>query len=988
MRWIRKYWKKFLFFTLLIPVLLFSLVVLIVYWNQDRIVSELVTHMNEDFSGCLTIEGSHISPFTAFPDISIDLEHVRIFEAKDTTQDPLLNVNELFVGFNLWKVLGGKFDIRSIQLKQGSIHATQHTDGSFNIVNALSSTKDIEEVEEDLHLDIRKIGLTDIDLRKYNEASDVLLDFYVQEATSSLSQSPDHVKLNLDSKFMLSVLSEGDSTFIRRKHFELDTQIDFRESDQVLTMQPSTVRLENGVFNMDGAIDVDDDLNMDIRFSGKKPNFDLLIAFAPNDMIPTLERFRNGGNIYFSATLKGKSVNGNLPRIDADFGCEEAFFSNRQTDRKLDELYFHGHFTSGEKGDASTMEFSLKDITARPETGTFKGDLLVRNFISPEIEMKLHADFQLEFLSRFLGVEDLQGLHGSVVFDMNFHDIIDLEHPERSIEKLNESYYTELTITDLGFTAGEFPIAVEGINVHAKMDGHAAQIDRFDIRVGSSDFHLAARIDDLPAVLHHTDIPVEVKASLWSQMLDLKELTSVDTTLGDIVDEQITNFKTDLHFIASARSFTESAFLPIGEFFIDDLFADFAHYPHTFHDFHADVIISDSSLAIKDFSGMIDKSDFHFNGGVEHYELWMSDVKQGHTSIDVQLTSDLLQLEDIFSYKGENYVPEEYRHEEIRGLKVHGVADLTFDGEWKSADLDIDKIEASMKMHPLRLERFHGHASITPDELLVDDFSGVLGRTDFAISLRRYLGEAQNSGGGDYVVLKSRRLDFDQLFAFNPAPESGTSSADHDSVFSVFDIPFSDLGLKADIGDLTYHRIHLRNLHGDIRVTKDHFLYIDTLTMDAAGGNISMSGYFNGSDRNHIYLSPQLQLTGVNLDELMFKFENFGQDHLVSENLHGKLSGRFNGKVMLHADLVPIMNQSEIHMDIEVVDGRLEHYAAFDAMAEYFADKNLKIVRFDTLSNHIDLTRGILTIPSMTINSSLGFIEISGSQDMDMNMDY
>ncbi|MEQ8424206.1 MAG: membrane biogenesis protein, partial [Cyclobacteriaceae bacterium] len=45
-------------------------------------------------------------------------------------------------------------------------------------------------------------------------------------------------------------------------------------------------------------------------------------------------------------------------------------------------------------------------------------------------------------------------------------------------------------------------------------------------------------------------------------------------------------------------------------------------------------------------------------------------------------------------------------------------------------------------------------------------------------------------------------------------------------------------------------------------------------------------------------------------------------------------------------------------------------------------------VLFDTLQNQLDLNKGTLTIPKMIIQSTLGFIEISGKQDMNMNMEY
>jgi hypothetical protein len=57
-------------------------------------------------------------------------------------------------------------------------------------------------------------------------------------------------------------------------------------------------------------------------------------------------------------------------------------------------------------------------------------------------------------------------------------------------------------------------------------------------------------------------------------------------------------------------------------------------------------------------------------------------------------------------------------------------------------------------------------------------------------------------------------------------------------------------------------------------------------------------------------------------------------------------------------------------------------------MSSYFKDRNLNNVRFDTLQNKLDLKNGVLTIPAMTINSSLGFIEMEGTQSLDLKMDY
>jgi hypothetical protein len=58
------------------------------------------------------------------------------------------------------------------------------------------------------------------------------------------------------------------------------------------------------------------------------------------------------------------------------------------------------------------------------------------------------------------------------------------------------------------------------------------------------------------------------------------------------------------------------------------------------------------------------------------------------------------------------------------------------------------------------------------------------------------------------------------------------------------------------------------------------------------------------------------------------------------------------------------------------------------AMSAYFKDKNLRLIRFDTLQNTLRFTNGVLEIPTMSINSSLGYIQMSGKQSLDLNMEY
>ncbi|MBM77631.1 MAG: hypothetical protein CL846_04055 [Crocinitomicaceae bacterium] len=986
----RKFWVRFTFILILLPLLIFTILISILYLKQDYFVKELVQTLNEDFEGHFEIKDSHISPFENFPYISLDLEELTLFENDSKKGKHILDIHDVYVGFNIWDIVSGNMEIQSILLNDGSINLIQHEDGRFNITDALATKKEIEDPNEEFHINLKSIELTNIDINKLNKSNGMYFDLFINEAQSNFKNLGNDVQMFLDSKFILTFIDNGDTTFVHDKHFDVHTEIDYISEKDILRIVPSEIVLEGALFNMEGDIDFKNDMDLNISFKGEKPNFDLLIAFAPEEMAPTLKKYNNKGKVFFNGTVLGPSINGKTPYVNAVFGCSEAFIENSVNDKRLDNLIFTGHFSNGIKRNMSSMEFSLNDFSANPEAGVFSGDLSVTNFLEPDINLKLISNFKLDFLAKFFNLEDLKDLSGDLELTMNFHDIIDIEHPEKSIEKLNESYFTELKVTNLSFTSPDFHMPLKDLDLYAVMDGHEANIEYFDMLFGNSDLHIKGKVDDLPAILHHTNKDVLSQLEISSNKLDLLELSSstMDTTEG--VNEMLTNMSLKLSFNCSAKDITESPYLPIGEFFIDDFHAKLKHYPHNFHDFHADLIIKEDKLQLIDFSGMIDKSDFHFDGKLTHYDKWFLQNPQGDTKAEFNVTSKVLQLEDLFTYGGENYVPEDYRHEEFDDLKIHGFLDIHFKDSILSSDINLDLFEAKMKVHHLRFKDFGGRIHLENNDVSIKDFKGKLGESKFLINAKIGMGtDTLLKNQNNQISLEASKLDFDELFSYElPESEYASSPEDHEKGFNIYEVPFPNLKIDVDIKDLNYHLYKIKNFKGEIRIQPNHYIYIDTLSLNTAGGDIKMNGYFNGSNPKLIYFSPSMTFSEINLDELLIKFENFGQDYLVSENLHGKMSGDLWGKIHMHKDMVPIIDDSEIHLDFNVLSGKLENFGPMEYLAEYFADKNVAKVIFDTLQNHIDIKEGALNIPNMKINTSLGFVEISGVQNIDYTYEY
>ncbi|WP_271782411.1 AsmA family protein [Aquimarina algiphila] len=995
---IKKFWKRILLVLILVPILSVGGLMLYIQSNQSEIIKEEIAKLNKEHEGLISVGKSELSLFSNFPYISIKVYDVKILETKEDNASVIMDVKDIYIGFNLWDMVKGNYDIQSLVIEEGVFNIVIHENNTTNIQNSLASTSETETPSTNIHL--KKIRFKSLDIHTLDEATNTDVEKFMYAGTGGFSQKDSIIAGHIDTHFELNVIKDGDTTFIHNKHFEVSTDVVFNEYTGILDIQPSSIVMENGDFELEGSIDTKNDVDLDLSIKGTKPNFDMLIAFAPTDVIPVLEKYRNAGEIYFNANIQGPANKGNRPFIKANFGAGKAFLENTKKAKKIDNMGFNGHFTNGENRDASTMEFSLTDMTASLEKGEFEGSIFVKNFESPEVNMQINSNFNLDFIADFFELEQVQDASGQVSLKMNFHDIIDIDNPEKALQKLNQAYFTELIVKDLSLVAKELPAPLHDLNVHLVMDGKKATLNQFELLIGNSDLSVSGFFSDLPSIIHHTNIPVEAHLDISSKYLDIAQLTGFskqDTTQTGF-DEQIKNLSLGFSFKASAKDFTESEFLPKGEFFIDSLYADLEHYPHKLHDFHADMLINDKDLEIIDFTGYIDDSDFHFDGLIHDYAFWMQPQLNGDVDLDINLTSKKLRLEDVFSYKGENYVPKEYRHEAFDDLALHFASSMHYkDSALHSIDLALDKLDTKMKLHPLRFDHFRGNIHYEEEHLVIKDFHGEIGTTNFNFDLNYYLGEDQKIKKRDnYFELKANYIDFDALFNFDLSPKKSTEvvtskTADvkeHADAFNLYELPFTDMQFKVDIAHFIYHRIDLQNIKADLRTTLNHYIYIDTLNMDAAGGNIRLSGYFNGSDPKHIYMQPDLVMNNVDLDKLLFKFENFGQDHLVSENLQGKLTSRIKGKIRVYPDMVPDLDQSTIEMDVKVLNGRLKNYDPMLALSDYMGAKNLQNIRFDTLQNSLDIKKGKINIPSMTIESTLGHMELSGTHDNNQNIDY
>jgi hypothetical protein len=1006
---IRKRLIRFILIPVISLIVLVLAAVAILYSQQERLVALAVKELNKQLPGELVIGGSTISPFQNYPYISIGLKNVQFYASKSKTGKPIYEAERMYIGFSLPDILKQKYRVKGILLKNGHLDLVQDISGKLNIVEASRLKQDTTAVADTiattLDLDIKKVVVKNMNISFLDKASGQHITSQISKIQSSFKADSLQIFANLQGAMLLDYTRPGDTSLFRNKHLETELQLSYDKATQLVKLPVGKLKLEEARFNITGTADLLHDNMVDFRITGDKPDFKQLFSFAPEEVAKELKHFKYDGHLSFDGTIKGKLKDKRLPLIELSFACSNAWLHNTDANKKIDSLAFKGYYTNGAGRSLQTSELRLMGMNARPDKGIFKGNFIMRDFTDPKILMQVNSELELAFIGAFLGIKDLERVTGHISLKMDFKELVDISAPEQSMGKLTQGIQSELTVRDLTFRIPSYPHMIRNLDLHADMKNGFVKLDSLSFNLGNSDFHMNGSLSDLPALFHHKQKPVQVAFNTHSNKLVLKELLAFDTAKSNKAKEEIYGFTIGLSLETSVNELLQPTPLPKGKFKIEKLFAAFKNYPHAFHDFGAELTINDTALLLRNFGGLVDSTDLLFSGRVINYQLWFDKVKKGRTQIAFDLKSKRLAMHDLLGKYSRTYVPKDYHEEVVSNLWLRSKTDLRYDSVFKFAKVKIANISGALKQHAFDLDSVKGIVKLGADHFIkIDTLTGKIGRSDFDISMRLYTGkDTAKRKKENFLQFTSRFLDVDQLTNYRltaaedatpslPAAPTPTTVAHttsvHAGAFNIFQIPFIDFNATVNIGKIKYRRLWIKNLSSKARMLSNQHLYLDTLAMEIAEGKLGARAHFNGSDPKKIYLRSRIRVADVNIEKMMLKLDYFGQDYVINKNIKGRLNGQIKSYVQVYPDLTPLIDHSEAQLDVDIRNGVLINFAPMQAMAKYFKDKNLNMVRFDTLRNKLTFKDGALTIPAMNINSSLGFMEISGKQAMNLQMEY
>lgn len=191
--------------------------------------------------------------------------------------------------------------------------------------------------------------------------------------------------------------------------------------------------------------------------------------------------------------------------------------------------------------------------------------------------------------------------------------------------------------------------------------------------------------------------------------------------------------------------------------------------------------------------------------------------------------------------------------------------------------------------------------------------------------------------------------------------------------------------IKANCDELIYNKIIAKDIDASL-VFEYNVLKIMGVEMDAFNGKMGLNAKIKFEKEPSLQAFFDCQK--VDMYELLDKTDNFGQTTLTSKNLRGQLNAIV--KINAYWDSTAVFDYDKLNVvaDLNIKKGELINFELMKSLGTFVKLKDLDHIRFNELSNQLQIKNKELLIPAMFIQSNAINLLLSGKHGFNQDFDY
>ncbi|MCX7862270.1 MAG: hypothetical protein N2449_04685 [Bacteroidales bacterium] len=522
MKRIIRFFKKF-FITLFIIVLFgLSAIIALTYIYQDEIVNYAKNHLKDYFDTEINIGSIDFSIIKKFPDATIILNDVFIkssptFNKKDfkINTDTLLFAKEIFLQFNLLKIIQEQYELTAIHLKKASVTLLFDKRGknNFRILKPSSDTSNVK-------YKLEQIKLSDFKLTVHHLSKDLLASI----KTNNFKLTGEFFKeqYSLQSKGELNIHQLHIQGVNYLKNGKATLKATLKVNNQRYYLKEGSIAIGNLSFGISGSYELQEETDqINIKITGNKIALDDLLNSLPDNLQPTTASLSAHGFIDFKAEIIGGINYKTNPRIKVEFKIIDGNIHNKDNDITLQKLSLQGKFDNGISQNLNSSSLSIDTFYTNLNDSVIYGNFSLLNFNQPQVKFKIKGTINLAHWKSLLKLDTFETLQGIARINLSYLGRIKNLAKPTATDFQNATVRGTLELNNLNLKIVNNPYSFNNFEGKFFIDNNNVQTEKTTFNLNEISVLISGTFQNLIAFLLLENQKLNAIVNIYIPLLDI-----------------------------------------------------------------------------------------------------------------------------------------------------------------------------------------------------------------------------------------------------------------------------------------------------------------------------------------------------------------------------------------------------------------------------------------------------------------------------------
>ncbi|MDX2431168.1 MAG: AsmA family protein, partial [Bacteroides sp.] len=518
--------EYFLAFVLIVLLLITITGVVVVKFYGDELQEHVMELVNQRLDTKAEVEEVSVRVFHKFPNTSIILENVtiwsshncNIFEFEQAGADTLLTARSISVSFNLLSMIRKKFEIKQVEIREGSLQLLTDSKGEGNY----KLSKEQKQGEgKGAALDLSQFRIVDFNIRMVNLSKQINAEARLDNLELNGRFSKHNTQIKGSLKAYLEEVSNKGLLYGSQRDVQARLSMDVKDS--IFTINAGQIQLDRIVADVDGMITIHRGNGIELSLIAAARDLEIhqVLDLLPSHMSKPLQEIRGNGILQLYTRISGM-VNSTLkPSIEADFQTNNANLSWERVPFSLKSLNLSGSYSNGGQFNPVTTRLSIEKISAVIGRDHFSGKGQIYNFLDPDFSFELKGDLHPKQWLAWYPSIPLDQADGSVITDVKVSGSYDRQKPKGE-KFLAFDISGGIALEDVLLRIWPKSTPFKGLNGSVKIDNDFWE-PSFSGTFGSSDFKIDGTGLNLISYFLGKE-KLMASATFKSNKLDLQEI--------------------------------------------------------------------------------------------------------------------------------------------------------------------------------------------------------------------------------------------------------------------------------------------------------------------------------------------------------------------------------------------------------------------------------------------------------------------------------